>query len=75
MFGGVERETGKCFLEPVEDRTATTLMELIKKWIKPKKHHNIRLLEGLQYHKVNLASTTSYVQNLGLQYLTFKKPM
>lgn len=35
MFGGVERETGKCFLIPVPDRKAETLIKLIIKWIKP----------------------------------------
>ncbi len=35
VFGGVERETGKCFLVPVEDRKANTLIDLIKEWILP----------------------------------------
>ncbi len=35
VFGGVERDSGKCFLIPVEDRTANTLIEAILKWIKP----------------------------------------
>lgn len=35
VFGGVERDTGKCFLEAVPDRTEKTLIGLIKKWIKP----------------------------------------
>ena len=35
VFGGVVGETGKCFLVPVEDRTANTLMYLIMKWIAP----------------------------------------
>ena len=35
VFGGVERDTGKCFLEPVENRTAQTLMTLIEEWILP----------------------------------------
>jgi len=34
VFGGVERETGKCFLVPVENRNAKTLITLITKWIK-----------------------------------------
>ena len=33
VFGGVERDSHKCFLEPVEDRTAETLIQLIKDWI------------------------------------------
>lgn len=35
VFGGVERETGKCFLIPVPDRRAETLIRLIQHWIKP----------------------------------------
>ena len=35
VFGGVERDSHKCFLEPVEDRTAETLIQLIKDWILP----------------------------------------
>ena len=30
VFGGVERDTGKCFLVKVQDRSATTLIALIK---------------------------------------------
>lgn len=35
VFGGHERETGNCFLIPVEDRSAATLLSIIKNWIKP----------------------------------------
>ena len=35
VFGGVERESGKTFLVPVEDRTADTLMDVISDWIEP----------------------------------------
>lgn len=35
VFGGYERETGKCFMVPVENRNATTLLAVIKDWIKP----------------------------------------
>lgn len=35
VFGGYERETGSCFLIPVEDRSSSTLLEIIKEWIKP----------------------------------------
>lgn len=35
VFGGYERETGNCFMIPVENRTANTLLEIIKDWIKP----------------------------------------
>ncbi|KAF0772712.1 Uncharacterized protein FWK35_00006393 [Aphis craccivora] len=36
-FGGVryERETGNCFMVPIENRNATTLLAIIKEWIKP----------------------------------------
>ena len=35
MFGGIERETGKSFLVPVKDRSADTLMTVIRDWIEP----------------------------------------
>ena len=35
VFGGVERESGKCFLVTVVNRTAATLMTDIQKWILP----------------------------------------
>jgi transposase-like protein len=35
VFGGVERESGKTFLLPVQDRTADTLMTIIRDWIEP----------------------------------------
>ncbi len=35
VFGGVERETGKCFLIPVERRDKDTLLAVIKEWILP----------------------------------------
>ena len=35
VFGGVERESGETFLVPVPDRTADTLMTIIRDWIKP----------------------------------------
>ncbi|GFT13163.1 putative transposase-like protein [Trichonephila clavipes] len=34
-MGGVERETGRCFLVAVHDRTAETLLGLIELWIEP----------------------------------------
>ncbi|GFS57297.1 putative transposase-like protein [Trichonephila clavipes] len=36
VFGGVERETGRCFLVAVHGRTAETLLGLIESWIKPR---------------------------------------
>jgi hypothetical protein len=35
VFGGVERESGKTFLVPVPDRTADTLIGVIRDWIEP----------------------------------------
>jgi transposase-like protein len=35
VFGGVERESGRTFLVPVRDRTADTLMAIIRDWIGP----------------------------------------
>lgn len=35
VFGGIERETKKCFFEVVEDRSANTLIPIIKKYILP----------------------------------------
>lgn len=35
IFGGVERESGKCFLIPVEFRDKETLLTIIKQWILP----------------------------------------
>ncbi len=46
QFGEVERETGICFLVPVENRTANTLMALIEEdsaWF----YYNVWLLEKL----------------------------
>jgi transposase-like protein len=35
VFGGVERESGKLFMVPVEKRDSATLIPLIKEWILP----------------------------------------
>jgi len=35
VFGGVERESGRTFLVPVMDRTADTLVAIIRDWIEP----------------------------------------
>ena len=35
VFGGIERDSKKCFLTTVEDRTADTLVNIIKQHIKP----------------------------------------
>jgi len=38
VFGGVERESGKCFLVEVPDRRAVTLQALIEEYIEPGSH-------------------------------------
>lgn len=35
VFGGIERETGRVFLEVVPGRSAEILVPIIKKWIEP----------------------------------------
>ena len=35
VFGGIERESKKCFFEIVEDRSASTLIPIIKRYVKP----------------------------------------
>ena len=35
IFGGIERSTNRLFIEPVCNRSADTLVNVIKKWIKP----------------------------------------
>lgn len=35
VFGGVERDTGRVFMVPVEKRDKDTLLRIIKKWILP----------------------------------------
>jgi transposase-like protein len=35
VFSGVERESGETYLVPVQDRTAETLMAVIRDWIEP----------------------------------------
>ncbi|XP_022161700.1 uncharacterized protein LOC111027609 [Myzus persicae] len=35
IFGGIEQESGLCFLVPVERRDKVTLLSLIKDWILP----------------------------------------
>lgn len=35
-FGGVERDSGRCFLVAVHDRSEKTLIEVIENWIHPK---------------------------------------
>ena len=35
VFGGIEQESKKCFLKIVEDRSAATLIPIIKRYVKP----------------------------------------
>jgi hypothetical protein len=35
VFGGVERDTGRAFFVPVQDRTTETLTAVIRAWIEP----------------------------------------
>lgn len=35
VFGGIERETGKCFMVPVEKRDRFRLLPIFSKWILP----------------------------------------
>jgi len=35
FFGGVERGSGRCFLVPVDQRDASTLLPIIQKFIMP----------------------------------------
>jgi transposase-like protein len=48
VFGGVERRTGNCFLVVVPNRSASTLLAVIKEWIKPGTIIFFGLLEGLR---------------------------
>ncbi len=61
MFGGYERETGRVFMVPVEDRSTDTLLPIIKDWILPGttiisdcwKSYDCLNSEGFQHLKVN----------------------
>jgi len=61
VFGGYERESKKLFIECVPDRSAETLLAIIKKWIKPGttimsdcwKAYNCLQSEGYQHLTVN----------------------
>ena len=61
VFGGVERESGEIFLVPVMDRTADTLLAVIRDWIEPGTtvisdcwgaYHNLGS-QGYQHRTVN----------------------
>lgn len=59
FFGGFERETGKCFLVPVDKRDKDTLIPLIKFWIYPGTTIISDCLqdEGFQHLTVNHSAT------------------
>jgi hypothetical protein len=60
VFGGVERDSGQTFLVPVQDRTADTLLAVIRDWIEPGTRvisdcwgaYNLGSL-GYEHHPVN----------------------
>lgn len=35
VFGGIEEDSRRCFMVPVEDRSEATLLPIIKQWIEP----------------------------------------
>lgn len=51
-FGGIERESKKCFFVPVPTRGSETLLNLIKKYIRPGTTVKGRLLAGLELSTV-----------------------
>ena len=61
VFGGIDRQTGKVFLVPVEKRDQETLIPLIKSWILPHstiisdcwKAYNVLNQEGYEHLTVN----------------------
>ena len=70
MFGGVERESGRCFMVPVERRDQETLLPIIKKWILP----------GTEIHSdcwraYNCLESEGYIHLSVNHSLTFKDPV
>lgn len=65
VFGGIERETGQCFMVPVGRRDRNTLLPIIKEWILPGttimsdcwKAYDCLKDEGYQHLKVNHSLT------------------
>lgn len=65
VFGGIERESGRVFMVPVEKRDRATLLPIIKQWIKPGsiimsdfwKPYDILGEEGYHHLKVNHSLT------------------
>jgi len=65
VFFGYERETGNCIMIPVENRTAETLLAIIKDWIKPGTTIISDCWRVIYFRKHKLI----YYFILGLQYL------
>lgn len=65
VFGGIQRDTGKCFLVPVESRDAATLLAILKEWVLPGttivsdcwKAYNCLSIEGFRHFTVNHSVT------------------
>lgn len=61
VFGGIERDSGECFMVPVERRDKETLLPIIKNWILPGttimsdcwKAYDCLTDEGYMHQKVN----------------------
>jgi len=68
VFGGYERETGNCFMVPVENRNAATLLAVIKEWIKPGTTIISDCWKVLVLHTIIIINLINYFI-LGLQYL------
>lgn len=65
VFGGVERESGKCFFRVVEKRDAETLLPIVRDWVLPGttiysdcwKAYNCLEKEGYEHLRVNHSLT------------------
>ena len=49
VFGAIERATGHCIVQVVQDRTAATLVALVQQWMLPGTH--VRRLGGVRRHQ------------------------
>lgn len=71
VFGGYERDTGRVFMVPVEDRGSKTLLDIIKHWIEPGttiisdywKAYDCLGQEGFEHLKV-ICMSFKFVENL-----------
>lgn len=78
VFGGIERDSKKCFLVPVSDRGKDTLLKVIKEWVLPGttimsdcwKSYDCLTDEGFQQETVNHSKnfvdldTDAHTQNI-----------